>query len=385
MEVPFSRSTLDEEEVRAASEAIASGHISGDGPTCRAAEVWLREWLSCPHLLLTTSCTHAMEMALLALEIEEGAEIILPSFSFVSGANAVLRAGGVPVFADVEPTFLNLSSQAVTEAVTPRTAGILCVHYAGVPCHMDHLLEVSEQHGLFLVEDAAQALGARWTDGRFLGTLGNAGCYSFHGTKNVVCGEGGALATRNGNLAKRAEVIREKGTDRSAFLRGEVDRYTWQEEGSSYVLSDLLASVLQVQLGKLEAFQEERRRLGMRYVEGLRPLAEEELILLPPFDVVADFINWHIFHIRIIGGGGKRDLVIRALRERGIETTFHFVPLHSSPYAKHFLQTEDLYLPVTEEAADSLLRLPLYPGLQEDEQQYVIDCLASVLREEAKA
>jgi len=320
-----------------------------------------------------------MEAALLAMDVEPGAEIIMPSFAFVSAANAVLRSGGKPVFVDVDPTFLNLSSHAVAEAINPNTAGILCVHYAGVPCPMDELLDLAEQHDLFLIEDAAQALGSKWGD-HSLGTLGAAGCFSFHGTKNVVAGEGGALATRNKILAQRVEIIREKGTDRSAFFRGEVDRYTWQEEGSSYVLSDVLAAILHAQLDRSNEFQEQRRRLGLRYMEGLKPLAEEERILLPPFDAMADWINWHIFHIQVLGQE-DRDHVLNQLKLRGIQASFHFVPLHLSPYARRFLGTEDLYLPVTEEAAVSLIRLPLYPGLTETEQEFVMDSLTSIVRE----
>jgi len=379
MEVPFLRCTPGEEEIMAVSQAIREGRLCGDGEACRAAEETLRAMLDCPHVLLTTSCTHAMEAALLAVEMEQGAEVIMPSFAFVSAANAVLRNGGKPVFVDVEPTFLNLCPHAVTEAITSNTAGILCVHYAGVPCLMDPLLELTEQHDLFLLEDAAQALGSRWKD-KALGTLGNAGCFSFHGTKNVVCGEGGALATRNEVLAKRLEIIREKGTDRPAFLRGEVDRYTWQGEGSSYVLSDILASLLRVQLDRMKALQEERRRLGLRYMEMLKPLADRELIILPPFDAVADAINWHIFHVQVVASA-ERDRILGSLRKRGVCATFHFVPLHTSPYAKRFLGTEDLYLPVTEEAADSLIRLPLYPGLTNEEQDHVVRSLTAVLEE----
>ncbi len=278
--IAFSRPWFDAREEAAVREAL-SGQVSGDGPIGRRVEGRLAGLLGASRVLLTTSGTHALELALLALGVGPGQEVICPSFTFVSSANAVLRVGARPVFAEIEETTLGLDPADVERRITTRTAAVLPVHYAGVAPDMEALLGLARRHGLRVVEDAAQGLGAAWR-GRALGTLGDAGCLSFHETKNVTCGEGGALVVSDPELAHRAEIAREKGTNRAAFLRGEVDKYTWVAEGSSYVLSDLLAAVLLAQLQKLDAIQTRRASVVARYRQGLAGWAAERGVRLPP-------------------------------------------------------------------------------------------------------
>jgi dTDP-4-amino-4,6-dideoxygalactose transaminase len=364
--IAFSRPWFDEREEAAVREAL-SGHVSGDGPIGRRVEARLAARLGASRVLLTTSGTHALELALLALGIGPGQEVICPSFTFVSSANAVLRVGARPVFADIEERTLGLDPADVEPRVTPHTVALLPVHYAGVAPDMGALLDLARRHGLRLVEDAAQGLGATWR-GRALGTLGDAGCLSFHETKNVTCGEGGALVVGDPELARRAEIAREKGTNRAAFFRGEVDRYTWVAEGSSYVLSDLLAALLDAQLDKLEEIQRRRAAVVARYREGLGGWAEAHGVRLPP-ELPERGPNHHIFFLLYPEARG-RDAALHSLRARGIQATFHYVPLHSAPYARRLGVEGEL--PVTDRVAATLLRLPLHPLLTADEVDRVI-------------
>ena len=268
--IAFHAPWFDERELEAVREALA-GRVAGDGPVGRRVEALLAERMGARRVLLTTSGTHALELALLALGVGPGQEVVCPSFTFVSSANAVLRAGARPVFAEIEETTLGLDASDVERRLTPRTTALLPVHYAGVAPDMEALSDLARRHGLRVIEDAAQGLAASWR-GRALGTIGDAGCLSFHETKNVTCGEGGALVVSDPEVARRAEIVREKGTNRSAFFRGEVDKYTWVAEGSSYVLSDLLAAVLLAQLAKLDAIQATARRGGRAVPRGPRGL-----------------------------------------------------------------------------------------------------------------
>jgi dTDP-4-amino-4,6-dideoxygalactose transaminase len=328
-----------------------------------------------PRVLLTTSCTHALELALLALGLREGQEVVVPSFTFVSTANAVLRAGARLVLADIEAETLGLDPADVERRLTPRSAALLPVHYAGVAAPMGPLAEIAARRGLRVVEDAAQGLGASFR-GRALGSLGDAGCLSFHDTKNVSCGEGGALALRDGEAAKRAEVIREKGTNRSAFLRGEVDRYTWVAEGSSYVLSDILAAVLDAQLDKQEEIARARGRIAARYREALGPWARANGVRLgavPPECVS----NHHIFHM-LLPDPAAQARCLAFLRGRGVGATFHYVPLHSSPFARSLGLAPEGF-PVTERVASTLVRLPIHPRLAAADVERVIDAVLQSL------
>jgi dTDP-4-amino-4,6-dideoxygalactose transaminase len=367
--IPFSRPWFDERETEAVREALG-GHVSGDGPIGRRVEARLARQLGAHRALLTTSGTHALELALLALGVGPGQEVICPSFTFVSSANAVLRVGARPVFADIEERTLGLDPGDVGPRLTPRTVALLPVHYAGIAPDMASLLEIARRRGLRVVEDAAQAMAATWR-GRALGTLGDAGCLSFHETKNVTCGEGGALLVSDPEVARRAEIVREKGTNRAAFFRGEVDKYTWVAEGSSYVLSDVLAALLDAQLDKLGEIQRRRAAVAARYREGLASWAAERGVRLPP-ELAERETNHHIFFL-LYPEARLRDEALSSLRERGVQATFHYVPLHSAPHARRLgLETD---LPVTDRVAASLLRLPLHPLLTPDEVGRVIDAV----------
>jgi dTDP-4-amino-4,6-dideoxygalactose transaminase len=367
--IPFHAPWFDEREVAAVREALG-GRVAGDGPIGRRVEALLADRLGAPRVLLTTSGTHALELALLALGVGPGREVICPSFTFVSSANAVLRVGARPVFAEIEETTLGLDPADVEARVTPRTAAILPVHYAGVAPDMEALLGLARRHRLLVVEDAAQGLGATWRS-RALGTLGDAGCLSFHETKNVTCGEGGALVVSDPAVARRAEIVREKGTNRAAFFRGEVDKYTWIAEGSSYVLSDLLAAVLLAQLAKLEAIQSRRAVVVARYRKALAPWAAERGVRLPA-ELPERTSNHHIFHL-LYPEGRLRDAALTALHARGVGATFHYVPLHSSPHARAIgVATE---LPVTDRVAARLLRLPLHPLLSDGDVERVVEAV----------
>ncbi len=363
--IPLSRAWFDSGETERIAEALA-GRVAGDGPICRRVEERLARLLGGSRVLLTTSGTHALELALLSLGVGPGQEVICPSFTFVSTANAILRVGARPVFADIEPVGFGLDPAEVERKLTPRTTTVLPVHYAGFTAELDGLLGLARRHGLKLVEDAAQAFGATFR-GRPLGTAGDAGCFSFHETKNVTCGEGGALALGDDELGDRAEIIREKGTNRGAFMRGEVDRYTWVAEGSSYVLSDLLAAVLDAQLDKLEEIQARRARVVEAYRSQLSGWARERGVLLPPESPLCH-PNHHIFHL-LFPTGDDRDACLAHLRAQGIQAAFHFVPLHSSPYGQTL--GHDDPLPVTERVARNLLRLPLHPLLTEADVERV--------------
>jgi dTDP-4-amino-4,6-dideoxygalactose transaminase len=365
--IAFSRPWFDEREVQAVREAL-SRQVSGDGPIGRRVEARLAALLGTPRVLLTTSGTHALELALLALGIGPGQEMICPSFTFVSSANAVLRMGARPVFADIEETTLGLDPAEVERRLTPRTVGLIPVHYAGVAPDMEALLALARRRGLRVVEDAAQGLGATWR-GRALGTLGDAGCLSFHETKNVTSGEGGALVVSDPETARRAEIAREKGTNRAAYFRGEVDKYTWVAEGSSYVLSDVLAAILDAQLDKLAEIRARRAAVVARYREGLAGWARERGVRLAP-ELPERGPNHHIFFL-LYPEPRQRDAALASLRARGIMATFHYVPLHSAPHARRL--GVDVELPVTERVAATLLRLPLHPGLTAEEVDRVVE------------
>jgi dTDP-4-amino-4,6-dideoxygalactose transaminase len=363
--VRFHAPWYDERELAAVRSALET-HSAGDGPIGRKVERRLSELLGGQRVMLTTSCTHALELALLALGIGPGQEVVCPSFTFVSSANAALRVGARPVFADIDEHTLGLDPQDVERRLTPRTAVILPVHYAGVAPDMAALLEIARRRGLRVVEDAAQGLAASWR-GAPLGTLGDAGCLSFHETKNLSCGEGGALVVSDPELAKRAEIAREKGTNRAAFFRGEVDKYTWVAEGSSYVLSDVLAAILDAQLDKLDAIQARRAAIVARYRETLSDWAGGHGVRLPA-ELPERTPNHHIFYL-LYPDGASRDRALRALRARGVMATFHYVPLHSSPHGRSLGPQPPL--PVTERVAATLLRLPLHARLSDDEVERV--------------
>jgi dTDP-4-amino-4,6-dideoxygalactose transaminase len=362
-----------EPEQRRVAEALA-GRLSGDGPFGRKVEERLQALLGIHRVLLTTSCTHALELSLLALGIGSGQEVICPSFTFVSTANAILRSGGRPVFADIEPSTLGLDVADVQRKITPRTAAILPVHYAGVAPNMADLIDLATSHALRVVEDAAQGLAATWRN-RPLGTLGNAGCFSFHETKNITCGEGGAAAFADPEVARRAEIIREKGTNRAAFLRGDVDKYTWVAEGSSYILSDVLAALLDAQLDRLDEIQRRRASISEQYRHELSSWAEKQGVLLPA-QLPERTSNHHLFYM-IFPDVDRRDAAMAGLRAKGVLATFHYVPLHSAPFGRE-LGLGCVSLPVTDRVAAGLLRLPLHPLLSASDVGRVVDAVRSL-------
>lgn len=369
--IPFNKPDIGAGEKEAVLAALEAGHIGGNGPVSRKLEVRLREMFGVKHAQLTTSCSDALELAMMSVRIGPGDEVIMPSLTFVSTANAVIRERARPVFADVDVGTFNLDPAHVERLITPATRGIVPVHYAGQGCDMAAINELAESHGLWVVEDAAQGVGALY-DGQYLGTIGDIGCYSFHVTKNICCGEGGALLTNDDEIARRAEIIREKGTNRSAFLRGEVDKYTWVDVGSSFIPSDLLSALLLAQLGRLAEITDRRVAIWQRFHDELGPLAETGKIVLPSIDPRAT-INGHIFAFRT-NPAGRRDELLRALKQRGVQATFHYVPLHSSPFARrHLAPVSDL--PVTDLVSRSLVRLPIYSNLTDDQQTYIIETL----------
>jgi dTDP-4-amino-4,6-dideoxygalactose transaminase len=375
--IPFNRPYLGDAEKSAVMAALESGHIGGNGPVGAELQRQLAALLGVKHVLLTTSCSHALEMAMIVFGVGPGDEVIMPSFAFVSAATAVVRSGGRPVFAEIDETTHNLDPRDVESRVTSRTKGLMPVHYAGQGCAMDALMDVARRHNLWVVEDAAQGLGASF-GGRQLGTIGDVGCFSFHVTKNIVCGEGGAFVTNNDETARRAEIVREKGTDRSRFLRGEVDKYTWVDLGSSYIPSDLLAALALAQLGRMDEIQQLRRAIWLRYQTGLEDLEKAGKILLPRVDPQAQ-LNWHIFAFRMVDPE-SRDVVLSELRNRQVGATFHYVPLHSAPYAVEHWGYRPGQLPITEKVSASLVRLPIYPDLSADDQDYVIDSVHDIMR-----
>lgn len=359
--------TIGDPEIQAVVQALTSGHLVGAGPVSRRVEAQMAEMFGVAHVLLTASCTAALEMAVMALELGPGDEVILPSFTFVSSANCLVLRGVRPVFADICPQTLNLDPADVERRITPRTRAILPVHYAGVSCDMDALQALADRYGLAIIEDAAQGVDATWR-GRYLGTLGTIGCYSFHATKNLTCGEGGAFLTNDPVLARRAEIIREKGTNRAAFLRGDIDKYTWVAAGSSYILSDLLAALLEVQLQRREWILSRRRQIWEMYQQALTPLADAGQIELAHNPTEARS-NCHIFYLRT-RTPDEQEKLLGFMKASGIPAAFHYVPLHTSPFGRA-LHPDPLSLPVTEQAAATLVRLPIGTHISGEQAEYV--------------
>lgn len=369
MRIPFSQPPLGPAEFEAVSTAIRDGRIGGNGQIGKRVEARLRASTGAPHVLLTPNATQAMDVAFMAMGLGPGDEVLMPSFAFVSQANAILARGARPVFCEVDPLTLNMCPEDAARRVTSATRIVMPVHYAGVACDMDAFRALADDQGLQLFEDAAQGIGATHR-GEALGTIGDAGCYSFHETKNVVAGEGGCLFLRDDELAAAAEIVREKGTNRSAFLRGEVDKYTWVGPGGSYVISDLLAALLEAQLERLDEITEARRRIWNTYHAGLEALEKDELIQRPHVPDYAGH-NAHIYAIRA-RTRGLRSHLLSGLQAEGIAATFHFQPLHVAPFAREVLGSSER-LPVTEEAAETLVRLPIFPDLPLAQAERVVD------------
>jgi dTDP-4-amino-4,6-dideoxygalactose transaminase len=370
--VPFNRPHLAGNEDVYVRESMASRALAGDGPFTRRATALLTGILGVPAALLTTSCTHALDMSAMLLELDPGDEVIVPSFTFCSTATAFALRGAVPVFVDCRPDTLNLDERLVEAAITPRTQAIVVMHYAGVGCEMDAIRAIADRHGLVIVEDNAHGIGATYR-GHPLGGLGALATQSFHETKNVHCGEGGALVLNDPRYLRRAEVIREKGTNRSQFFRGMVDKYRWMDLGSSYLPSDLLAAFLTAQLEEFPRTQAKRSAIWNAYDTGLAGWATDHGVRRP--FVPADRTHpAHLYYL-LLPDLERRQSLIAHLAERGVHATFHYQPLHNAPAGRRYGRVAPGGCPVTEAVADRLVRLPLYAGMTSDEVEYVLDAV----------
>ncbi len=371
LRVDFNRPVIVGNEMKYIQEAIDNGHLSGDGVFTKKCHALLEQVFSIPKVLLTTSCTHALEMAAILLEVQPGDEVILPDFTFVSTINAFVLRGAIPTFVDIRPDTLNVDESKIERAISSRTKIILPVHYAGVGCEMDEILKIAHAHNLAVVEDNAHGLFGKYK-GRFLGTFGSLAAQSFHETKNFTSGEGGAILINDSALIERAEIIREKGTDRSRFFRGQVDKYTWVDLGSSYLPSELLTAFLFAQLEQHEKIQAHRKQVWEIYFAGLRDWADAHEVRLP---FVPDHCeqSYHMFYM-LLPNLSLRQGLINHLRGLGIYSVFHYLPLHVSEMGKKF-GGKPGDCPVTERVSDQLIRLPFHNGLTSSEQEMVIEAI----------
>ena len=366
--IPFNRADIGSRDLALLSKSISDGHISGNGPFTKQAESEISRVIGSHKTLLTTSCTHALEMSALLLNLKTGDEVIVPAFTFVSTASAFMLYGAKPVFVDVQHDTLNINPESVEAAITERTRAICVVHYGGVACEMKKLSEIAKRHDLVLIEDNAHGLFAKYKH-QYLGTFGSLATQSFHETKNITCGEGGALIVNDPKLAERAEILREKGTDRTKFLRGQVDKYTWVDVGSSWVISDLLAAILCGQLERADDIYVKRMRIWNRYNIELTNWAENNNVMTPVVPDGCDHTG-HVFFLRL-ATANSRDQFIRHLRDHGILAVFHYQPLHLSTVGRSLGGREGQF-PVTEKAGDCLVRLPLFNSLTDAEQSFII-------------
>lgn len=372
MKLNFNRPTFTGKENRHVGIAASSSHLSGNGPFSRKCQYWFEKKLGCHKALLTPSCTHALELAAILIDTQPGDEIIMPSYTFTSTANAFALRGAKIVFIDIRPDTMNMDESLVKAAITSKTKAIVPVHYAGVACEMDSIISIAEKHQLFIIEDAAQGMMSRYKD-RDLGTLGHLATYSFHETKNFTSGgEGGLLIINDNRFSERADVIREKGTNRSLFFQGMVDKYTWVDIGSSYLLSDLQAAYLWGQLEDAETINKKRLDAWHAYYSGLLPLRDAGQLTLPQIPDTCTH-NGHIFYIKV-RDLSEREALLNHLSERGVMAVFHYVPLHSSPAGLKFGKFfgKDCY---TTGESERLIRLPLWFGISSQEQGHVINSI----------
>jgi dTDP-4-amino-4,6-dideoxygalactose transaminase len=375
--IPFNRPQLVGKEHDYIDEALAGGKLSGNGEFARRCVDWLEQRTGACRALVTPSCTAALEMAGILAGLHPGDEVIVPDFAFVSTANAFALRGAVPVFVDVDPDTLNIDPAAIERAVTERTRAIVVIHYGGVACDMMRIKRIADRHGLVLIEDAAHAVDASFK-GRPLGSIGQLATLSFHETKNVQCGEGGALLVNDPALVARSEMVQEKGTDRSRFFRGEIDKYTWQDVGSSYLLSEVATAFLWAQLEHASAITTERCEIWQRYYDALGVL-EGEGLLRRPIVPAGCMHSGHLFYL-LMPDGETRDRMIEALARRDVHAVFHYLPLHSSPAGRRFGRLGG-DVSVTERVSARLLRLPLWAGLGDARVQHVIDAVISSVAE----
>lgn len=373
--ITFNRPYATGKEHGYIQNALDSLHVSGDGRFTKLCHQWIEQRTGCARALLTHSCTSALDLAAILLDLKSGDEVIMPSFTFVSTANAFVLRGAVPVFVDVREDTLNLDERQIEAAITPRTRAIAPVHYAGVGCEMDAIVAIAKRHDLRIVEDAAQGIMASYK-GTPLGAIGDLGSFSFHETKNIMSGEGGCLLVNDPALGLRAEIIREKGTDRARFFRGEVDKYTWQDIGSSLLPSDLTAAFLWAQLEEAEHITRERLAIWDRYHAMLAPLEQRGLLRRPIVPAHCRH-NGHLYYV-LLPQGAERSAVLGKLRQAEIQAVFHYVPLHSAPAGRHFGRAHG-DLPRTTDLSERLIRLPFWIGLREQHQQRICDTLGTIL------
>ena len=370
--LPFNVPLFVGKELIYIEQAIKNHKISGDGEFTKKCNKWFEEKFSAQKVLLTTSGTSALDMAMLLCKFQTGDEVILPSYTFSSTATSVLIGGGIPVFVDIRPDTMNIDEKKIEAAITARTKAIVVVHYAGVACEMGTIMDIARRHNLKVIEDAAQAVMSTYK-GKFLGTIGDFGCYSFHETKNYSMGEGGALIINNPAYNERAEILREKGTNRSKFFRGQVDKYTWIDVGDSYLPSELNAAYLWAQLQHADEINENRLSTWQNYYESLKHLADKNLLELPTIPADCKH-NGHMFYIKL-KNLDERTKFIQHMRDKGVNCVFHYVPLHSAPAGKKYCRFhgEDEF---TTKESDRLVRLPLYYAMTAEDSDYVIDSIS---------
>ena len=380
MQIPFNKPFIVGKELHYIEQAVKDGNLAGDGPFTKKCTTWMEHHFSANKVLLVHSCTAALEIAAILCDLKPGDEIIVPSYTFVSTVNAFVLRGAKPVFCDIRPDTMNMDESKIEGLITPRTRVIVPVHYAGVACDMDRIMELAAKYNLLVVEDAAQGVCSCYK-GRALGTIGQLGCYSFHETKNFISGEGGALVINDRRFIERAEIIREKGTDRSRFFRGQVDKYTWVDIGSSYLASELTAAFLYAQLEEAGKITQKRHEIWQQYHQLLRPLEEAGIMRLPviPADCTH---NGHMFYI-LLESQAVRAALIAHLKTHDIMAVFHYVPLHSSPMGKS-LCPEVSHLPVSENMSERLLRLPCYYELADSDILKVVSEIKSFFKNTLK-
>ncbi len=374
MNIPFNKPYMTGKELGYISQAHAKGHLAGDGGFTKLCSAWLESRIGCRRALLTHSCTGALEMAAILADLRPGDEVIMPSYTFVSTANAFVLRGAVPVFVDVRPDTLNIDETRIEAAITPRTKAIVPVHYAGVACEMDTIVEIAERHGLLVIEDAAQGIMSTYK-GRALGSIGHMAALSFHETKNIISGEGGALLINDARFVERAEVIREKGTNRSQFFRGMVDKYTWTDFGSSYLPSELISAFLWAQMEEADNITRRRIDLWDTYHRSLEPLESAGQLRRPVVPPGCSH-NAHMYYVLVPSMSDRSDFISR-LKAQGVGTVFHYVPLHSSPFGERHSRASGS-MTITCDLSGRLVRLPMWLGLEEHQGeviQHVVDAL----------
>ena len=374
--IPFNRPYMTGVEINYIRDANQRNMLAGDGWFTKQCHQWMESNVGAQKALLTHSCTAALEMAALLIDIQPGDEVIMPSYTFVSTANAFVLRGGVPVFVDIRADTLNIDEAKIEAAITSRTRAIVPIHYAGVGCEMDSIMSLARRHSLIVIEDAAQGVMANYK-GMPLGGIGDLGAFSFHETKNVISGEGGALLVNGHQYAIQAEIIREKGTDRSRFFRGEVDKYTWQSIGSSFLPGELIAAFLWAQLEQANMITEQRRQIWDRYNLLTESLEREGFLRRPHIPAECEH-NGHIFYV-LLRSGVERKRVLEEMKRNGVHALFHYVPLHSSPAGQRFGRNHG-ELTNTDQLSEQIIRLPLWIGMSESDQARVIDSLRSAIR-----